>query len=129
MTVLFSKFKNKLKKNHHANHYAIVNRPGVARVVLQTPLLLIQSVSQWSFSSEPSKHHYNQTVRARKLKILENVNPPPLVTFHVSSVTCQVSGVMFIFIFHFFYKMVELVGWGVEGLPCLVFQLINALQI
>ena len=63
----------------------IVNRPGVAGAVLKTPLSLInsfsQSVSQSAFSSESSKYHKSQTVRARELKFLENVHPPLHVTW------------------------------------------------
>ena len=69
----------------------IVNRPGVAGAVLQTPSSFIHSVSQWSFSSESSKYHKSQTVRARELTFGENVHPPQHVTCHVSRVTCQVS--------------------------------------
>ena len=39
----------------------LINRPGVAGAFLQTPLLLIISLSRWSHSSKPSKLHYTQT--------------------------------------------------------------------
>ena len=51
----------------------LFNRPGVARAVLQTPSLLIHSVSWWSFSSKSSKCLYFKTVRARELKFWENI--------------------------------------------------------
>ena len=71
--------------------HQVINRPGVAGAVLQSPLLLINSLIKSAFSSKPSKHHYTQTVRARELNFWENVHPPPSVTFQVSCVTCQVS--------------------------------------
>ena len=49
--------------------------PGVAEAVIQKPSSLISSLSWASFSSQSSKHHYTQTVRARELKLLENVPP------------------------------------------------------
>ena len=51
------------------------------------------SISKSSFSSKSSKHHKLHTIRARKLKFWEDVHPPPCVTFPVSHVTRQVSGV------------------------------------
>ena len=69
----------------------IINRPVVARAVLQSPLLLIHSYSRWSFHSESSRHCLSQTIRAVELKFWENVHPPPCVTCHVSHVTCHVS--------------------------------------
>ena len=47
----------------------IVNRPGVAGVVLQTPPSRINSLTQQYFSSQSSKHNNSQTVRARDLKV------------------------------------------------------------
>ena len=41
------------------------NRPDVAGAVLQ----------------KTSQHHYTQTVRAREVKFLENVHPPPCTKF------------------------------------------------
>ena len=73
----------------------IFNKPGVDRAVLQTPFSLIHSLSNWAFPSKPSKHHYTQTVRARKRKFWENIHPPLCVTCQVSGVTCQVSHVRF----------------------------------
>ena len=46
----------------------VFNRPSVAGAALQTPPLLIYSVTQSAFSSKPSKHHYTQTVKARELE-------------------------------------------------------------
>ena len=57
----------KKKKSYNCNDL-IFNTAGVAGAVLQTPLLLIESVSQSSGSSKPSKHHYTQTVRASEPK-------------------------------------------------------------
>ena len=55
-----------------------------------------------SFSSQSLWHHKSQTVRARELTFWETVHPPPSVTRHMSCVTyqvsivkCQVSGVFF----------------------------------
>ena len=67
-------------------HHIIFNRPGVAGAVLQTPLLLIHTFINSSFSSKPSKYHYTQSIRAKELKFWENFH-------HVSHVRCQVSGV------------------------------------
>ena len=46
----------------------IINRPGVAGAVLQTPSSLIHSLSQNSFSYRYSKHHKSQALRGRELK-------------------------------------------------------------
>ena len=72
----------------------------VTRLFVKQPLASPGSankrVSQASaFSSKSSQHHKSQTVRARKLKCWENVHPPPCVTFQVSRVRCQVSGVTY----------------------------------
>ena len=82
-----------------------------------------------SFLEISSRHCQSQTGRARDLKFLENVHPPPCitchmshaichmsqVTCHVSHVTCQVLCVTCIFLYiyiFFFEEMVELVGQG-----------------
>ena len=52
---------NKLK-------HSIFNRPGVAGAVLHKASLLIKSLSYCSFSSQSSRYHKSQTVRARELK-------------------------------------------------------------
>ena len=110
---------------HHAVQYStvltIINRPGVAGTVLQTPLVLSNSVTHWSISSKSSKCLHSQPVRAREQTFWENVHPPPHVTYHMSHVTCHVSNVMChmshfsISLFYFFIfsgKVVELVGGG-----------------
>ena len=38
---------------------------------------LINSLSQWYFCSESSRHCLLQIVRARELKLWENIDPPP----------------------------------------------------
>ena len=45
----------------------IINRPGVAGAVLQTPLLLINLLTQSFFVEISSEHLQSQTVRAREL--------------------------------------------------------------
>ena len=72
------------------NCSAIFYSPGVAGACS----FVITWLSHWSFSSRSSKHHKNQTVRARKLKFWENVHPTPYVICHLSNVTYQVSPVM-----------------------------------
>ena len=73
----------------------LINRSSVARAVLHN---LLHWLTDWltdsAFSSEPSKHHYTQTVRPRELTVWENVHPPPHITCHVSHVKCHVSGIM-----------------------------------
>ena len=46
----------------------LVNNHGVAGAVLQTPLLIINSVSDSSSVEISSAHIHSQTVKARKLK-------------------------------------------------------------
>ena len=46
----------------------LVNRPSVARGVLQSPPLLINQLSCSSFCSKSSRHCLSQTVRASELK-------------------------------------------------------------
>ena len=99
------------------------NRHGVAGAGLQPALPLIDwltdLLTDWFFSSQSSRHHKSQTVRARELKFWENVGPHHVshVTCHVSYVRCQVSCVrcqvagVRCDIFSFFSdKVVELVG-------------------
>ena len=71
----------------------MINRLGVARAVLQTPLLLIHSLSDSSFSSKSSRHLHFQTIWARDPQFWENVHLSPSVTFHLSCVTCHESHV------------------------------------
>ena len=73
----------------------IIKRPGVARAVLQTPLSLIDSVSQSSFSSQSSRYQKSQTIKARELKF-ERIFIPHNMSHamcHMSHVTCHVSHV------------------------------------
>ena len=57
-------------------------------------------MSQTSFSSQSSKHHNSQTVRARDLKFWENVHPILCIICHMSLVTCHLSPVTYhIFIY------------------------------
>ena len=76
--------------------YMIINRPGVARAVLQLPSSLINSLIHSlihplvPICSIPC---YSQTIRARELKFWENVHPTLCVMCHVSCVKCQVSSV------------------------------------
>ena len=92
--------------------YRVFNRPSVAAAVLQTHL----EVSHWSFSSKSLKCHKSLTIRARELKLWENVHPPQHVTCDVSHVTCHV--------LHFnkkFKQSGEAYWWWVcyqHGLPC-----------
>ena len=50
---------------------------------------LIHWFIMWSFRLESSRHCLSQTVRARELKLWENVNPLPCVTCHMSHVICH----------------------------------------
>ena len=102
----------------------IINRPGVAGAVLQSPMS-IDYISDWV--SNPlvkifSKHSQSQSGRARELKFWENVHPTLYVMCHVSCVTCHVSRhlshvKLYIYIFILKIKLdkvVELVGgWSV----------------
>ena len=51
----------------------VVQRPGVAGAVLQTPALLTDSLNGSSFSTKSSEYLHYQTVRARELKFRQNV--------------------------------------------------------
>ena len=100
----------------------IFNRPGVVGAVLQTPLSLIQRVSQLAFSSKSSKYHKSQTVGGRGLKFWKKIHPPQHITCHVSHVTCHVSPVT-CHMSHFFlsWKVVKLIGGGFvinKAYPC-----------
>ena len=66
-----------------------------------------------------SIHCLSQTVRARELKLWENVHPPPHVTCQVSGVRCRVSGVR---------CQVSLVICHVPGVVCL-YQTVKARDI
>ena len=72
----------------------VFNRPGVAGAVLQSPPLLINSLTD--SLTDPlvqisSKHCQSQTRRARELKFVENVHPTLCVMCHVSPVTSHLS--------------------------------------
>ena len=69
----------------------VIYRPGVAGAVLQTPLLLINSISKSSSSSKSSKHYYSQPVRPRDLESRDNVHHPMYIMCHISCVICHVS--------------------------------------
>ena len=71
----------------------LINRPGVAWAVLQTPPLLINWLTDWWFFEISSKLCVSQTVKARKLKFWGNVHYPLCVMCHMSCVTCHVSHV------------------------------------
>ena len=110
----------------------VFNRPGVARAVLQSPPLLIHSLSHPSFQIS-SKHCQSETGRGRELKFGENIHTilsvmchMSCVTCHMSCVTCHVSPVTCqnFFFLHFYNqkiknkkpekmdRVVELVGGG-----------------
>ena len=64
----------------------VFNRPGVARAVLQSPPLHIDSIIH-PLVQIFSKHCQSQTGRARELKCLENVHLTLCVMCHMSHVT------------------------------------------
>ena len=66
---------------------SLINRPLVPRAVLQTPLSLINSVSQWSFLEISPEPLHSQTLRARERKFWKMV--------HLACVTCNVWCVMY----------------------------------
>ena len=70
----------------------LVNRPGVAGAVLQSPPSFIYSLTD-PLVQISSKHCQSQTGRARELKLWENVHLALCVMHHVSRVTCHVSPV------------------------------------
>ena len=74
----------------------IINRPGLARAVIETGSSFINSFIH--SLTDPlvqisSIHCQSQTERARYLKFWENVYPILGVMYHVSHVTCQESPV------------------------------------
>ena len=85
------------------------NRPGEAGDVLQIFLSLINSLSNWLILFlKIIKNQYSKTVRTKELKCLNNVHHPlcvmshmSRVRCHISCVTCQVSHVIFFFLFSF----------------------------
>ena len=95
---------------------SVLNRPGVAGPVLQTPLSLINEVSKKSFSCQPLKYNQFQTLRARELTFWGIVHSLQTVRCqmsdvmcHMSLVTCHMSRVK---CHIFFHKVVELIGGG-----------------
>ena len=72
-------------------HLLIINRPRVARAVLQTPSLLNNSLSESAFSSKYATNLHSQAVRTRELKFWENVYLPPPVRCHMTHVICDMS--------------------------------------
>ena len=77
-------------------HNILINIPGVARAVLQTPLLLIQSISQsvlLFLQTFKTLLHPNR--KSSGAEIWDNVHPPPFVICHVSRVRCHVSCVTY----------------------------------
>ena len=69
----------------------IINRPGVAGAIHQTPSALVNYFSKSAFVEISSKHLHSQFVRAKELKFLENVHR---TMYHMSHVMCHVSWVM-----------------------------------
>ena len=127
--------------------YYLINRPGEAGAVLQTPLLLIEMISSlinWvtesSFVKISSKHLHSQTFRDMDLTFWESVHLTQRVTCHMSCVMCHVSCVMchvscvmchmlhfYLFLNIFFYCRQS--GGSSRrrvcyqrGLPCLVYK-------
>ena len=73
--------------------YKINNKSGVAGAVLQSPLSIINYLTNLPISSQSSKRHNSQTVRARDLKCWHNVCHSLCVTCPVSGVRCHMSRV------------------------------------
>ena len=70
---------------------SISNTSIVARAVILTPLSLFNNLF---IRSDKIFLQIFITVRARELKCLDNVHPPPHVMGHISHVICHVSPVM-----------------------------------
>ena len=56
-----------------------------------TNTFVTDEVSQRSFLKISSKHCLSETVRARELTFIANVDLPPRITCHISLVTCHLS--------------------------------------
>ena len=98
----------------------LINRPGVAWAVPQSPLLLVHLIS------DPFVQKLQDTVYPKPEELgIKYVHPPPHATchvshptFHMSCVMCHVSFVRFQVsgvrcqMSLFFYKVLELVGVG-----------------
>ena len=72
-----------------ANCVEVINKPNVAGAFLHTFVIKYRFILP-PFSSQSSKHHNSQAVRARDLKLWENTNHPPCVMCHMSHVMCNV---------------------------------------
>ena len=70
-----------------------INRPGVARPVLQSPPSFINKLGH-PLIKISSKYYQSQTGKARDLKFWKNVNHTLFVMCHASPVTCHMSCVM-----------------------------------
>ena len=81
---------------HVQDMTVVINRPGVAGAVLQSPPSLTVQIS--------FEHCQSQIRRARELKFWENVHPTIYVMCHVSCVTCHKN-----FLFIFFEKNTKII--------------------
>ena len=85
-----------LNDTWHATHYTwyiYINQTRCSRqcsTITSVTDWLIDSFIRWSFSSKSSKHHKDQSVRARELNIWDNVHHPMGVMCHVSYVVSSV---------------------------------------
>ena len=78
--------------SHRLLRCQVVNSPGLAGAVLQTPLLLINLlIHHVILFSESSRHCLTKAIRAEELNCVKNIHPHPCVTCHVSGITCQMS--------------------------------------
>ena len=108
-----------LQFKHYSWH--LINRPGVAGAVIQSPLSFINWLIQWSFSS-----NIFQTL--------------PITNRHLSRVTCHLSRVTFFILYKKLDKVVELVGghwsfvllyfrWKRQSDPCTWFNAVQNLAL
>ena len=98
----------------------MLSSPGVAWAVLQTPCYSLHWFNKWLTHSSivkiSSKLLHSQTVRARDLKLWDNVHHPLCVTCHMSLFTYKFSHVrchftaIFIDILKFSYSINHLLG-------------------
>ena len=94
-------------------------------------------LSDGFFSSQSSRYHKSQIVRARGMKLLENIHPAPCVPCHLPCVICHMSGscvrchvlklnffLFFLLFFLSFFGQSTGASWlrvcYQLGLPCLV---------
>ena len=77
----------------------------------QKKQIFLDGFPKWSFSSQSSRHHNSQNVRAGKLKLFENVHPPTCVTCHISGVTCHVESLK-CHLPDFFLLKKSQIGWA-----------------